>query len=229
MPPNPAIDELLQRWREAARRGETLSINDLCHDHPELRGEVERRLADLPWPEPATPPGGATVREDSGSPPLESVASVPLEVGARPVPGYRLTRFINGGGFGEVWQAEGPGRMPVAMKFVRLTAKGGAIELRSLELLRSIRHPNLMATFGTWQSDNRLISAMELAEGTLLDRLTRARQAGQPGIPFEELIGYMTEAARAIDHLNAPRHTVEGRPNVGVQHRDIKPQNLLLV
>ena len=39
----------------------------------------------------------------------------------------------------------------------------------------------------------------------------------------------MLEAAKGIDFLNEPRHPSGGKQPQGIQHRDIKPQNLLLV
>src|SRR5262249_3791730 len=50
-----------------------------------------------------------------------------------------------------------------------------------------------------------------------------------PGIPAPQLLKYLRDAARGLDYLNEPRHTVDGKAGVGVQHRDIKPANLLLV
>jgi serine/threonine protein kinase len=147
--------------------------------------------------------------------------------GAEPVPGYQLVRRLGQGGFGEVWQATGPGGFPVAMKFIRLGAPSGNVELRALELMKHLRHPNLLGQFGAWRRDETLIVAMELAEGTLLSRLERAVGAGLPGIPADELLEYMADAARGIDYLNEPR-PAEGQPH-GIQHRDIKPANLLLV
>ena len=47
------------------------------------------------------------------------------------------------------------------------------------------------------------------------------------GIPLAELIGYMWQAAQAIDYLNEPRHPLGDR-KVSIQHRDIKPENILL-
>jgi formylglycine-generating enzyme required for sulfatase activity len=107
----------------------------------------------------------------------------------------------------------------VALKFIRLGGQGGMVELRSLELMKDIRHPNLLALFGAWQRDDLLILAMELGDRTLLERLREATAQGLPGIPFTELLEYLREAAKGIDQLN----------KLGIQHRDIKPQNLLLV
>jgi formylglycine-generating enzyme required for sulfatase activity len=76
----------------------------------------------------------------------------------------------------------------------------------------------LLTIVGTWQYVHFLIMAMELADSTLFQRWREARDQGLPGIPALELLEYLREAAKGIDHLNS----------IGVQHRDIKPHNLLL-
>src|SRR5262249_26053254 len=74
-----------------------------------------------------------------------------------------------------------------------------------------------------------LVIAMELASGTLEDRLNEAIRQGLPGIPREELLEYFQEAAKGIDYLNEPHPVRGGAEWVAVQHRDIKPRNILLV
>lgn len=149
--------------------------------------------------------------------------------GDEPIPGHRLIARLGGGGAGEVWKAQSAGGFTVALKFVPLAAKMGEAELRSLEVLKSIRHPNLLAIFGAWQQQNLLIIAMELADKTLHDRHREEVERGRPGIPRTELLEYMREAAKGIDYLNNPGHSVGGKEGVSIQHRDIKPQNMLLL
>src|SRR5262245_11565112 len=95
--------------------------------------------------------------------------------GARPLPDYELVSLLGKGGFGEVWKANGPGGIAVALKFVRLGDDAGTIELRSLELMRDVRHAHLLPLFGCWRRDPYLILALELAERNLLQRLQEAR------------------------------------------------------
>jgi serine/threonine protein kinase/Tfp pilus assembly protein PilF len=121
-----------------------------------------------------------------------------------------------------------PGGFRVALKFVRLGSRLRSSEIRALDLIREIRHPNLIATFGSWQADSILIVAMELADGSLSDRFMEVLAQGLRGIPREELLGYLSDAAMGVDHLNAHRHAIDGRQGVGIQHRDLKPQNILL-
>jgi tetratricopeptide (TPR) repeat protein/serine/threonine protein kinase len=152
-----------------------------------------------------------------------------LTTGTEAAPGYRLCKRLGAGGFGEVWEAEGPGGFHVALKIVRLGDRAAAAELRSLDILKSIRHPNLLSTFGAWESHSWLVIAMELADRTLWDRFQEAVHQGLPGIPRDELHEYILEAAKGIDYLNAQKPAWEGEHSMGVQHRDIKPQNILLV
>src|SRR5258708_32461347 len=145
-----------------------------------------------------------------------------LQPGSGPGPGcpdYKLIRKLGAGAFGEVWHAHGPGGLDVALKFIRLEAHLLALELRSLEVMKSIRHPNLVSLFGAWHKDNWLILGMELCDRTLHDRLREALDQKLPGIPLTELLSYMSEAANGLDALNAKQ----------VQHRDVKPPNLLLL
>ncbi len=154
---------------------------------------------------------------------------IELRTGARPVEGYTLIERLGRGGFGEVWKATGPGGFLVALKFVPLDGNVGAVELRALEVIKTIRHPHLLANFGAWQQDGALIIAMELADRTLLDRFREAAGQGFTGIPAPEIFEHFLDAARALDYLNEPRHPGGGSGPLGIQHRDIKPQNLLLV
>ena len=154
---------------------------------------------------------------------------ITLEAGAEPVPGYRLVERLGRGGCGEVWKATGPGGFELALKFVCLAESIGPLELRALQIIKDVRHPHLLATFGAWQVGRYLIIAMELAERTLLDRFRETAGQGFPGIPAPEIHEHFLDAARGLDYLNEPRHPSGGAEPVGIQHRDVKPQNLLLV
>ena len=72
--------------------------------------------------------------------------------GDEPIPGsgYRVVSFLGRGGFGEVWKARAPGGSEAALKIIRLGGLEGRKELRALQLVKRIRHPNLMPIFGFW-------------------------------------------------------------------------------
>lgn len=159
-----------------------------------------------------------------GSSPSPEVASSEFTAGVEPVAGYTLESRIGKGGFGEVWRARGPGGMPVALKIIARRSDALRMELQSLEHIKGARHPHLLAVTAFWPMGDRLFIASELADGTLLGRWQQVKDAGGTGIPRDELLQYMHEAAEGIDFLNSPQGQ---RP--AIQHGDIKPQNLLLM
>ena len=149
--------------------------------------------------------------------------------GAEPVPGYRLVERLGVGGAGEVWCAEGPGGLPVALKLVRLSCKLGGRELDNLRILAAVRHPNLLAYFGAWTTGDLLIIGMELADCSLWDHYNQLSAQRLAGIPLSELLAFMGQVAKLIDFLHEPRHELDGKFHVAIHHRDIKPQNIMLL
>lgn len=228
-----SLQHLLDQWESAQAAGQSMSAEELCRGRPDLLEAAKRQIQAMQAMGRllgsgkdaccSTGPPGIVGTPDT------STNDGFLKAGVEPVPGYRLVNRLGRGGFGEVWKATGPGGFAVALKFVRLAEKAGRVELHALEVVKDIRHPNLLATFGAWQQHGYLIVAMELADRTLLDRFQEATSQNLPGIPGPELLEYFTEAAKGIDFLNETRHRLDGQESAGIQHRDIKPQNLLLV
>lgn len=170
----------------------------------------------------------ARSRADSADRAWKGIAVVlTISPGAEPIPGYRLLERLGIGGFGEVWKAEGKGGQSIALKIVELKSRQSDEELQSLQLIAGIRHPHLLHILGHWVSDQYLLIATELAEGTAQDLAERHRRDGLAGIPRDALLNIIAQAAVAIDYLNAPAHEYGGR-KVSIQHRDIKPENIFL-
>src|SRR5271166_4035424 len=75
--------------------------------------------------------------------------------GDEPIPGsgYRVVSFLGRGGFGEVWKATAPGGAEAALKIIRLGGQEGRKEFRALQLVKRIRHPNLVPIVAFWLKD----------------------------------------------------------------------------
>jgi serine/threonine protein kinase len=147
--------------------------------------------------------------------------------GEEPIPGYRLLEPLGRGGFGEVWKCEAPGGLHKAIKFVHgsLDALHGSDESaeeerRAIERVKAIRHPFLLSIERVECIGGDLVIVLELADKSLQALLGEHRDAGRAGVPRDELLVYMREAAEALDVLNVQHSLL---------HLDVKPHNLFLL
>lgn len=85
---------------------------------------------------------------------------------------------------------------------------------REVEVLKSLRHPNIVRSFGGVCEDKRQFYAMELMKGGSLEDQLQKRGR----LPWEQVIEYGKQMCAALDYLH--KH--------GVIHRDLKPANFLL-
>src|SRR5262249_5491097 len=221
------------RWPAPARRQGSTSTEQFCFPHPrplalilgtrssfrgrDLRPGLTKAMF-APWKEgPARGPGDSR----------DACMAVRIESHAEPIPGYRLLERLGGGGVGEVGKCEAPGGLFKAIKvgFGGLASAGSdqhraEQELKALSRVKTVRHPYILSLERYDIIDGQLLIVMELADRNLWDRFKECRAQGLPGIPREELLGYMEETAEALDLMN---HQYQ------LQHLDIKPQNLFLV
>jgi WD40 repeat protein/tRNA A-37 threonylcarbamoyl transferase component Bud32 len=134
---------------------------------------------------------------------------------------YEQLDVAGRGGEGEVIRALDHlhGRQ-VALK-VRPAADGSSRSrlLSEARLLLSLSpHPGLPLVREDFFVDDRYVIAMDWIEGTDLEALLAAE--GRPGLDPELAIGYLADAAAALEHL----HTHDPP----VVHGDVKPANLIL-
>lgn len=140
--------------------------------------------------------------------------------GAELMPGYRLIQLLGRGGFGEVWRCEAPGGLQKAVKFVCGGGEQFRQELAAFEEVKGIRHPYLLMLERVELINGELVMVMELADCQIYDRFKACQAKGLSGIPRDELLGYLEEAAEALDMMSK---------RYGLQHLDVKPENLFLV
>jgi serine/threonine protein kinase len=93
-------------------------------------------------------------------------------------------------------------------------------ELEALQRVKTLRHPFILSLDRLEVVDDVLLIIMELADESLHELHAQSSAAGHVGIPREELLGYLVEAAEALDWMNFEHN---------LQHLDIKPHNLFLV
>src|SRR5437762_9945606 len=148
------------------------------------------------------------------------------EPNAEPIPGYRLIQPLGNGGFGEVWKCEAPGGLFKAIKFVygnlnSLDVDGvrAEQELHALQRIKEVRHPFVCSLDRIEVVEGELVIVMELADKSLYDLYLERQAEGLIGIPRDDLLRYLRDAAEALDHMNEKHN---------LQHLDVKPRNLFL-
>ncbi len=203
------FDSLVKQVGEAPPRPGTVGFDSAVDNPTPAGGANPTRVTAVPEKHPPKPP----VVSSKGA----STSSDVLPAGL----GFKLIRRIGKGAFGEVYEAEAPGGVKVAIKRIlrALDHPASQGEIESLEAIKTLSHPFLLKTNAYWVFEDRLIIVMDLADESLADRIEFHKSSGLPGVPPEEAILFFEQAAAALDYLHSKN----------VSHRDVKPQNLLLL
>ena len=135
---------------------------------------------------------------------------------------YRLISLIGRGGMGSVWRAERLGwQAPVAIKLMNVAATQDAQSLarfrREARLVAGLRSVHVVQVLddGIDEETSAPFIVMELLEGeTLAERLARVRCMRPPVVAQ-----IISQIARALSRAH----------DAGLIHRDLKPDNVLLV
>ncbi len=145
----------------------------------------------------------------------------PLEIN-KEILGYKLKERIGSGGFGEVWSAEAPGGLMKAVKIVfgYHDGKRAQAELKALDRVKQLRHPFLLSLERIEVFEGQLVVVSELADRSLADEFNLNVAQEKDGISREDMLRYMRCSAEALDYLSESH---------GLQHLDIKPENLLVI
>ena len=152
--------------------------------------------------------------------------------GTEPIPGLILTRKLGAGSFGEVWEAQKADGSRVALKFLNTRQRHRLqiqSEIRVLNGLRALSHPNIIQFFGVHASSQYLILSMERADGNLLDLRNAYREEGLKNLPADHALDLLEQAAQALDFLADQKLECFNAASPGLQHCDIKPTNLLIL
>lgn len=132
---------------------------------------------------------------------------------------FELGERLGAGGMGVVYRATySENGKQVALKLLPSSLNEDAQLVarfkRELEILKKLKHPNIVLCFGGGRLGDQRFYAMEIVEGgTLADVL---KNKGR--LSWEDVIDYGIQICDALQH--AHEH--------GIVHRDLKPANLML-
>jgi hypothetical protein len=156
--------------------------------------------------EPGTLPLG-------GSDPTQALPGAP---GPRLVLGrYRLERRLGAGGFGVVWLGwDEKLEREVAVKVIPREEDGGGRVEREARAAARLNHPGIVAVYELAADEHDVYLVSELVRGRTLAELMRAG-----AIADRDVARIGAALCDALEHAHAR----------GVIHRDVKPQNVMVV
>ena len=244
------LEVLASDFMERLRRGESPAIDDYAAAHPELAGDIR----DL-FPTIAAAEEGKTKRlrldrsvgnksatgsglEQSGGtahvtvpPRAGTTAALLASSGFTPEPlipregmqigKYTLAECIGQGSLGTVWRSRHPDLgVAVAVKVLRPGLLGKNVEqtgrfLREAHAAALINHPHVVRVFDAGEDQGLRYLVMEYVKGGSVGELLR-NAGGRLPVP------------RTLEIARAVAGALEAAAAVGIIHRDIKPDNILL-
>ncbi|RPI89642.1 MAG: serine/threonine protein kinase, partial [Planctomycetaceae bacterium] len=128
-----------------------------------------------------------------------------------PLPGFRIKRAIDRGGFGEVYYAVSDSGKEVALKLLQ---RNEQVELRGVTQCLNLKHPNLVPIYDIKtdaEGDHWVV--MEYVAGKSLEQVLEQHPAG---MPLPEAERWLRGIAEGIAFLH----------DRGIVHRDLKPANV---
>lgn len=135
---------------------------------------------------------------------------------------YRLTGRIGSGGMADIYSAvhrsNGKNRT-VAIKLMKEEHSVNPVQrerfLQEGMIVDAISHPNIVEIFHRGESGNHLFIVMELLDGQTLGQLIRGNG--------------MLDTALSLDIMRQVTSALVAIHEAGVVHRDLKPDNIMLV
>lgn len=146
---------------------------------------------------------------------------------------YELLVPIAHGGMAEVWAARLHGSRGFTKLVAIKTIRAGLIDDTRLEqmlmaeaqLASRIEHPNVVSTLELGEQDETLFLVMEWADSEPLSTLIK-ETTGSGGIPLSVGVNVIAQACRGAHCAHELRD--DNGEYLGVVHRDISPQNVLV-
>jgi len=155
-------------------------------------------------------------------------------VAQRPVGPYLVESRLASGGMAEVFIAKrvGPHGFTKRVALKRILPQYArdpdfvAMFIDEARLAAQLEHPNIVHVFDFGELQGDLFLAMELIDGSNVNRLLRTVAARNEAVPVDVALEITWETARALAYAHA-LHGDDKQP-LGLVHRDVSPANILL-
>lgn len=148
---------------------------------------------------------------------------------------FSLIAKVSAGGMATVFRAQVPAGdplegKPIAIKILHdhLCDQADFISMFKDEgrIARDFDHPNVARVFEVSEIEGRHYLAMEFVEGRDLAQILHAMRANHQVMPAPPAFEILRQALTALRYVHA--YKGKGTKSLGIVHRDISPQNLLI-
>ena len=225
------LDDLLDQWEEARESGETISLQEICRDHPALLSSMKIKIAALEAFEQC-------VVKDKSQPSIERPPKAETRRISRQMPqslayDSKLIDLVQHerGGLGVVYRGvDEKLNRNVAIKFIQPRhARNGNLTQRFLqeaEITGRLDHPGVVPVYAIGQTESgQPFYSMRFIRGESLDsQIKRYHESksqlgsSERRLRMRQMLGNVVTVCRTTAYA----HTR------GIVHRDIKPQNIML-
>ncbi|KAM3133981.1 hypothetical protein pb186bvf_013947 [Paramecium bursaria] len=128
---------------------------------------------------------------------------------------YNRIRKIGKGNYGDVWLVEDKDHQQFAMK--RIDTLFQTIDPQNeVNVIKVLKHPNIIKYYDSFQHNNKLCIVMEYAEN--LDLSAHLKNIKLTNVPIPQVLNWFTQLCLAIQYLHSQK----------IIHRDIKMKNVFL-
>jgi serine/threonine protein kinase/tetratricopeptide (TPR) repeat protein len=215
-----SVEGLVKRWQSLQQRGESVTVDQLCADCPEVVPEVEERIRAV-----ASMMAFLDLDPNLGDRAAKLTMSFRPKGDAEPEEPkaehdrvlwherYKLGAKLGEGGMGVVYRArDGRDGQDVALKLMKATLAGTARRRfeREFRSLATLRHPHCLSVFDYGELDGGPFFTMELFLGRPITSLA--------GRGVAEVLEPLLQLTQALDYIH----------HHGIVHRDVKPSNILV-
>ena len=146
---------------------------------------------------------------------------------------YRVLRKIAHGGMAEIFLAEQVGaegfEKPVVLKRVLPALSADPAFVRMIideaHIASRLNHSHLVQVLDLGKADDQVFLVLEFVDGWSLEQVRRRARKVRLKLPLPLVLHIVSTLCRGLDYVH--RRTRNGKP-MGIVHRDVTPQNVLL-
>ena len=133
---------------------------------------------------------------------------------------YDCLAEIGNGAFGVAYSVKDRHDRTFCIKRIDINASDLHDAVREVSIMKTMCvHPNVVRYYDSWQLGKHLCILMEYVEGGALSGLMEACRKQNRFFPEKRIVHYAEELAGALDYFHN---------SLGMLHRDIKPDNILV-